>query len=577
MAYIGRSTDGFGVRDRFVYVVSGGATSVSGVDANGAVLKFSDGKYVDVYLNGVLLKPTTDYNTNTANTISGISSMAASDEVTVIVYDIFAVADTVSATQGGTFSGNVELVSTDAGTSGDPTLTLYRNSASPADGDYTGEIIGKGRNDNSQDVQYSKISTKIVDVSDGTEDGNLEFYVRSNGNQGSRLFLKGNGRTAFVNKDLELGTGVDLVFEGSTADANETILTVTDPTADRTITLPNATGTVITTGNTSDLTTVGTLTSLAVTGSGGDYISTFQNSTAGTPYGVYIKEPSGASAGYPLLNIANHDGSATRFRVDSSTGHVGIGAPPVAGDTLHIKDTAPSIMLEETSSGGSKRIAMAVSASGTPMLSAAQSGGLIDIYLTGSHTARFHSGGFIVQHDDSSAELKLNASYSSGSGTPQLTMYRSNTLYGMIEASVNSAANGLGNHCVIVAPQGDLYAKDSAGNSTLLSPHKFEYIPDGASETGAWAYKSDKFVSDIEKDEEGNKISEKVKSGTYISADMTKVIRQVEKLTGEKLIYKGTLDVNEDGEVSKHNDDGSTVKDNIIADLIKRIEALENK
>ena len=37
-----------------------------------------------------------------------------------------------------------------------------------------------------------------------------------------------------------------IVFEGATADAHETTLTVTDPTADRTITLPNETGTLIT-------------------------------------------------------------------------------------------------------------------------------------------------------------------------------------------------------------------------------------------------------------------------------------------------------------------------------------------
>ena len=43
------------------------------------------------------------------------------------------------------------------------------------------------------------------------------------------------------------GNGV--VFEGATADANETTLTVTDPTADRTITLPDATGTVALTNN----------------------------------------------------------------------------------------------------------------------------------------------------------------------------------------------------------------------------------------------------------------------------------------------------------------------------------------
>ena len=40
-----------------------------------------------------------------------------------------------------------------------------------------------------------------------------------------------------------------IVFEGATADAFETALLVTDPTADRSITLPDVSGTVITTGN----------------------------------------------------------------------------------------------------------------------------------------------------------------------------------------------------------------------------------------------------------------------------------------------------------------------------------------
>ena len=39
-----------------------------------------------------------------------------------------------------------------------------------------------------------------------------------------------------------------MIFEGSTADNNETTVTVTDPTADRTITIPDETGTIITTG-----------------------------------------------------------------------------------------------------------------------------------------------------------------------------------------------------------------------------------------------------------------------------------------------------------------------------------------
>ena len=109
MPYIGRSTDGFGVRNRFLYLASASDTSVSGADANGATLTFTDGAYVDVYLNGVLLKAGTDYNTNTANTIAGLASMAANDEVTVIVYDVFTVGDMVSATSGGTFVGNVNF------------------------------------------------------------------------------------------------------------------------------------------------------------------------------------------------------------------------------------------------------------------------------------------------------------------------------------------------------------------------------------------------------------------------------------------------------------------------------------
>ena len=52
---------------------------------------------------------------------------------------------------------------------------------------------------------------------------------------------------------LNLTSG-DIVFEGATADAFETTLTVTDPTADRTITIPNITGTIITTGDTGTVT-----------------------------------------------------------------------------------------------------------------------------------------------------------------------------------------------------------------------------------------------------------------------------------------------------------------------------------
>jgi hypothetical protein len=45
---------------------------------------------------------------------------------------------------------------------------------------------------------------------------------------------------------IQLTTNGTIIFEGSSNDDNETTLTVTNPTADRTITIPNETGTLIT-------------------------------------------------------------------------------------------------------------------------------------------------------------------------------------------------------------------------------------------------------------------------------------------------------------------------------------------
>ena len=64
------------------------------------------------------------------------------------------------------------------------------------------------------------------------------------------------------------GAGVDasIVFEGATADAYETTLTVTDPTQDNTVTIPNTTGTVVIATAVQTLTNK-TLTSPTISGS----------------------------------------------------------------------------------------------------------------------------------------------------------------------------------------------------------------------------------------------------------------------------------------------------------------------
>jgi hypothetical protein len=64
---------------------------------------------MDVYQNGVLLKPVTDYASTTGTSVVLVTGASTDDVVEMIVYDSFAVADTVSAANGGTFSGNVAM------------------------------------------------------------------------------------------------------------------------------------------------------------------------------------------------------------------------------------------------------------------------------------------------------------------------------------------------------------------------------------------------------------------------------------------------------------------------------------
>ena len=73
------------------------------------------------------------------------------------------------------------------------------------------------------------IAASSVTPTNSLEDFRIEF---------NNLVSDVSGITA-TNKFTE-----NIIFEGATADAYETTLTVTDPTADRTITLPNETGTV---------------------------------------------------------------------------------------------------------------------------------------------------------------------------------------------------------------------------------------------------------------------------------------------------------------------------------------------
>ena len=81
-----------------------------------------------------------------------------------------------------------------------------------------------------------------------------------------------------------------------------------------------------------------------------------------------------------------------------------------------------------------------------------------------------------------------------------------------------SIANGVLLYAEDVTASSELKVRDEAGNVTVLSPHNFTLIPDGPSEDMAWAHHSER-------------------DGKKINVDMLAAIREVERLSGRKLVW----------------------------------------
>ena len=137
---------------------------------------------------------------------------------------------------GGTLSGNVVLnddveFQFGAGSGGD--LKIYHNGTSH---DSFIEERGTGN---------LKIAASQVQFLNAAKDENVAIFTED---AGSALYYNNSNKLQTSASGVDVTGNIDLtgsvVFEGATADAHETTLAVTDPTADRTITFPDATGTV---------------------------------------------------------------------------------------------------------------------------------------------------------------------------------------------------------------------------------------------------------------------------------------------------------------------------------------------
>ena len=95
----------------YEYTATAGQTTFTGSDNNSATLAYAAGNLI-VTLNGIVLDNGSDYTATSGTSIVLASGAALNDHLAVVAFKSFTVADTVPASTGGTFGGNVTVSGT---------------------------------------------------------------------------------------------------------------------------------------------------------------------------------------------------------------------------------------------------------------------------------------------------------------------------------------------------------------------------------------------------------------------------------------------------------------------------------
>ena len=192
------------------FTVSGTTLTLVGTAANGSEINVTHlsgpvpvTQAASLDLNGASDKRILDADADTtisADTDDQIDFKAGGTDIMSLT------ATTVTINDGTTIitndnSDTLTLQSADADASEGPVMVFDRASSSPADDDVIGAINFRGKDSGGNGVDYVKIRAEIMQESDGSEDGQLQFNLQKAGT--SRNILTLDRVAAVINEDSQ--------------------------------------------------------------------------------------------------------------------------------------------------------------------------------------------------------------------------------------------------------------------------------------------------------------------------------------------------------------------------------------
>ena len=273
-----------------------------------------------------------------------------------------------------------------------------------------------------------------------------------------------------------------------------------------------------------------------------------------------------------VINFSTASAGSTteRMRI-ASDGNIGIGTTDTGNAKLvfngAISSGADTAMIDfdgfgTRGEGSSQSINFRMGRTGQATDQPAQ---IKSFFMGGGATAGQTAIGFkfvTISADTQQDQFLIDAAYSrfkfNTDESPQSNNPQTNNCFVIGPSSSGAVTQSLTDACVLQNRGGELFAVDSSHNNTQLTPHNWGLISSGPSEELAWTYYS-------QRPNPSN--NDQLQT---INVDMAKVIRKVEDLVGEKLIYTENSD--KDGHTFQNiiSDIQTT-----LADLKTRVETLE--